>query len=89
MSKGLFNYYKQHTFEYGFNTAFCDRDNDIAVSIKKKKNTLDGIYFNDEYDYYVCADYYGSYGEFSDDDKKFLAVLGFVPSDFEQGGDNE
>lgn len=62
----LFNYYKKQVYEYHTDNRNVEKD----------------IYFNDEMDYYICADYYSMNGGFTDEDKKFLAVLGFVESDF-------
>lgn len=82
----LLEYYKKHIFEFGYNTAFNNRK-DIEKSQAEKKITLDGIYFNDEMDFYICADYYGSYigdeKNWTQDDIDFLAVLGFGTGDFE------
>ena len=82
----LLEYYKKHIFEFGYNTAFNNRK-DIKKSQAEKKITLDGIYFNDEMDFYICADYYGSFvggvDDWSQEDLEFLHGLGFSPLDFE------
>lgn len=80
----LFEYYKICVYEHGY--YMCERDKKYHTDNKKPEQD---IYFADEMDYYICADYYGMNGDFTDEDKKFLAVLGFVESDFESEGENE
>lgn len=75
----LLNYYKKQVFEHGYWQ--CERDKKYGTD---NRNVDKDIYFNDEMDYYICADYYGSSVDgFTDEDKKFLAVLGFEEGDFE------
>lgn len=89
----LLNYYKKHIFEFGYNVAFNTRNKDIKQSQAEKEKTLDGIYFNDEMDYYICADYYGSFvgsvNDWAQEDIEFLHGLGFSPLDFEGETGNE
>lgn len=86
----LFDYYKKQVYEHGY--FMCERDKKYHTD---NRNVDNDIYFNDEMDYYICADYYGtSVDGFTDEDKKFLAVLGFVESDFIEnemieGADND
>lgn len=87
---GLFDYYKKQVYEHGY--YMCERDKKYHTD---NKNVDNDIYFNDEMDYYICADYYSmAVDGFTDADKKFLAVLGFVESDFienemVEGADND
>lgn len=77
----LQNYYKQKVYEYGY--FMCERDKKYGTD---HKNPVGDIYFDDEMDYYICADYYGIYvGEeknWTQEDIDFLAVLGFGTGDF-------
>lgn len=72
----LKDYYKRHIYDMGYNDGY-----------EKKKNAVGDIYFEDECDYYICADYYGSYvgdeQSWTQEDIDFLAVLGFGTGDFE------
>lgn len=74
----LFEYYKKAVFEYGYDTA--KRGQEASAEI-------DGIDYQDEFDWNICADYYGSYvgarEDWSAEDIEFLKVLGFTPEDFE------
>jgi len=72
----LKTYYKIHVYDYGYNKGY-----------EKKKNILlDDIYFNDEMDFFICADYYGSYvgdvDAWHKEDEAFLRGLGFDKEDF-------
>ena len=78
----LLQYYKKHIYEHGYFMA--ERDMKQGGN---HKDISDDIYFNDEMDWNICADYYGQYvGEekcWTQDDIDFLAVLGFGTGDFE------
>lgn len=78
----LKEYYKRKVYQYGYEMA-CQ---DLEFS-KDHKEPTDNIYYKDEMDYYICADYYGSYvgglEDWTEEDKKFLTGLGFEPEDFE------
>ena len=75
----LFEFYKKATFEYGYHTSAVGKD------MKTEETSID---YEDEFDYYICADYYGSYvgskEDWKDNDLRFLKVLGFTPEDFEE-----
>lgn len=77
----LQEYYKRKVYEYGYERACQDKEFG-----KDHKNPTDDIYFEDEMDYYICADYYGSYvgsdEDWCQDDIDFLDVLGFGTGDF-------
>jgi hypothetical protein len=79
----LFEYYKKSIYEHGYD--YAERDSKYGTN---HRNVDDDIYFNDEMDYNICADYYGSYvgglEDWTDEDIDFLKVLGFVPTDFEE-----
>ena len=79
----LKEYYKLHVFEHGYYEGYKDHRSGSKSDAMKCKSD---IYFNDEMDYYICADYAGSYvGGYEDwtqEDKEFLTALGFEPSDF-------
>lgn len=75
--KDLFSYYKINVYEHGY--YMCERDKKYNTDHSKPE---EDIYFNDEMDYNICAEYYGMNGDFLEEDKAFLAVLGFVPEDF-------
>jgi len=57
------------------------------------KDDVDTIYFRDEMDFYICADYYGSYiggiEDWTEEDVNFLYGLGFSPEDFEPEEEDE
>lgn len=78
----LLDYYKKEIYEHGY--YYAERDMRYKTN---HKDVSSDIYFNDEMDYYICADYYGSYvggiEDWTDEDIDFLKVLGFVPEDFE------
>lgn len=78
----LLDFYKKSIYEHGYFTSIRDNENNIS-----HLDVSNDIYFNDEMDYNICADYYGSYvggiEDWSDEDKEFMKVLGFVPEDFE------
>lgn len=76
--KDLLDYYKKQIYEHGYH--ICERDKKYGTD---NRNVDNDIYFNDEMDYYICADYYGMMGEFSHEDEKLLDTLGFKPEDFE------
>ena len=79
----LKDYYKSHVYEYAYNQGYSDHRSGANVDPVKCNSD---IYFQDEMDYILCADYYGSYiGGYEDwtqEDKEFLTALGFEPSDF-------
>lgn len=89
----LQEYYKRKLFEYGFHTAFASREKDLKAWSKKMEAEINSIYFQDEMDYYICAEYFGSYvgsvNDWSQEDMEFLHGLGFSPLDFEEKLDNE
>lgn len=74
----LFEYYKKAVFEYGYDTA------KYGEALTEE---TESIHYQDEFDWNVCADYYGSYvgalEDWSAEDIEFLKVLGFTPKDFE------
>lgn len=78
----LREYYKAHVFEYAYNDGY----DDCKAGTPNPMRYQEDIYWQDEMDYYICADYYGSYvGGYEDwtqEDKEFLTALGFEPSDF-------
>lgn len=78
----LFEYYKSHLYEYAYNKGY----DDCKKNTPNPMNYQEDIYWNDEMDYFICADYYGSYvgglEDWTDEDKEFLRVLGFETSDF-------
>lgn len=53
----LLDYYKAHCYEYAYNKG-CD---DYMKGNPNTYSYQNDIYWNDEMDYYICADYYGSY----------------------------
>lgn len=78
----LKEYYKSHVFEYAYNKGY----DDCKVDKSNPTGDQSDIYWQDEMDFIICADYYGSYvGGYEDwtqEDKEFLTALGFEPSDF-------
>lgn len=78
----LFEYYKKNVYEIGY--YYAERDSKYGTN---HKNVDDHVYFKDEMDYNICADYYGSYvgslDGWTEEDTEFLRVLGFETSDFE------
>ena len=82
----LQEYYKRKLFEFGFNTAFVGREKDLKAWSKKMEAEINSIYFQDEMDYYICADYFGSYvgdeKNWTQKDIDFLEALGFSTGDF-------
>ena len=85
----LQEYYKKQVAKYGYD--LCERG-------KKITDLESDIYYNDEMDYYICADYYGMYvgddRNWCQDDIDFLEVLGFGTGDFienemREGDENE
>ena len=82
----LKDYYKKAVYEYGYDCGWLDRN--ASPTERPRRNTDSDIYYNDEEDYYICADYYGEFvgavEDWREEDIKFLSVLGFEPSDFEQ-----
>lgn len=80
----LFEYYKSHLYEYAYNRGY----DDYMEGNPNPCSDQSDIYWQDEMDYCICADYYGSYvggiEDWSDEDKEFMKVLGFVPEDFEE-----
>lgn len=74
----LLGFYKQSVYEHGYYMAKRD-------GVKKDhENPADDLYFKDEMDYYICAEYLERYGAFTETDEKFLLLLGFVPQDFQR-----
>lgn len=81
----LQKYYKIKVYEYGYEMA--DQDAKFErVAENSHKNPNGDIYFEDEMDYYICADYYSSYvgsdEDWTQEDIDFLEVLGFGTGDF-------
>ena len=80
----LQDYYKKRVYQYGYDRGWLDRNKGIERPNREIKGD---IFFEDEQDYYICADYYGNFvGEesaWSQEDIDFLAVLGFGTGDFE------
>jgi len=78
----LKDYYKSHVYEYAYNKGY----DDCKAGKANPTGDQSDIYWQDEMDYILCADYYGSYvGGYEDwtaEDKEFLTALGFEPSDF-------
>lgn len=75
----LLDYYKQNIYDHGY--YMSQRDEQYGTD---HRDVSKDIYFNDEMDYNICADYYSeSANAFTDEDIEFLKVLGFVPEDFE------
>lgn len=73
----LFEYYKKSIYEHGY--YMCNQDEKYGTD---HRNIVEDVYFNDEMDYNICADYHSSY-EWTEEDEAFLKVLGFETSDFE------
>lgn len=86
----LQEYYKREVAKYGGFVAIKNKlDSDTQVG-----NILaDDIYFNDEMDYNICANYYGMYvgadENWRQEDIDFLEILGFGTGDFLEEGENE
>ena len=82
----LQEYYKRKLFEYGFNTAFAGREKDLKAWSEKMKAEINSIYFQNDIDYYICADYFDSYvgdeKNWTKNDMDFLDTLGFSTGDF-------
>lgn len=78
----LKDYYKERVYHYGYDSGWLDRDK--SGTERPRWDISKNIYYQDEEDYYICADYWGMRGEFSDEDKKFLEVLGFREEDFKE-----
>lgn len=79
----LREYYKAHLYEYAYNKGYDDGiENDLPDNCGDQHD----LYWQDEMDYCICADYYGSYvgglEDWTTEDKEFLTALGFEPSDF-------
>ncbi len=79
----LKEYYKTHLYEYAYNKGFDDG----LKNTPKPTGDMEDIYWQDEMDYILCADYYscfvGGFEDWSDEDLAFLRGLGFEPEDFE------
>lgn len=82
MRISLLDYYKYAIYDHGY--FMCERDKKYNTDHRKVD---DDIYFNDEMDYNICADYHchyiGGVDDWTEDDIKLLNVLGFTPEDFE------
>ena len=78
----LKDYYKTHLYEYAYNRGY---DDGVAKTPNPTSDQSD-IYWQDEMDYSLCADYYGMYvGDdysWTQEDIDFLAGLGFGTGDF-------
>lgn len=73
----LLDYYKKSIYEHGYFMSIRDNENNVS-----HLNIADDVYFNDEMDYNICANYHCSYN-WTEEDEAFLRVLGFETSDFE------
>lgn len=78
----LKDYYKEAVYHYGYDSGWLDRKQ--SETERPRRDVSKDIYYQDEEDYYICADYRSEYGGFDDEDKKFLEVLGFREEDFEE-----
>lgn len=80
----LKDYYKAHLYDYAYNEGY---KGGLAKNANPTGYQSD-IYWQDEMDFYICADYYGSFvggiEDWTADDINFLKALGFVPEDFEE-----
>lgn len=74
----LKEYYKQRVYEYGYDRGWLDRNKGIE---RPNRDISGDIFYQDEEDYYIIADYIANYG-MTDEDKKFLAVLEYEEKDF-------
>ena len=77
----LKDYYKETVYHYGNDMGWLDCKNETE---RRRHDVSKDIFYQDEEDYYICADYLSMHGEFSEEDKKFLEVLGFSEEDFEE-----
>lgn len=79
----LKDYYKTHVYEYAYNRGYDDG----KKATPNPTGDVDDIYWQDEMDYILCADYYGSFvggiEDWTQEDIDFLKALGFMPEDFE------
>lgn len=82
----LKEFYKNRVYQYGYDCGWLDRK--ASPTERPRRNTDRDLFYKDEEDYYICCDYYDSFvggaEDWSDEDKKFLSVLGFSTGDFEQ-----
>lgn len=76
----LKDYYKEAVYHYGYDMGWLDK----SKTERLRHDVSKDIFYKDEVDYYICADYLSLYGEFSEEDKKLLEVLGFSEEDFEE-----
>lgn len=78
----LLNFYKEHVYKHGYFMA----ERDMKYGVKDHSDVKDDIYFQDEMDWNICAEYYGQYvGEekcWTQEDIDFLELLGFGTGDF-------
>lgn len=78
----LQKYYKLKVYEYGYEMG----KQDYQFERDTHRWATKDIYFNDEMDYYICADYFGIYvgadENWTQEDIDFLEVLGFGTGDF-------
>lgn len=85
----LREYYKSHLYEYAYNKGYDDAKKDTPNPCGDVRD----IYFKDEMDYNICANYYDSYiggvEDWTEDDENFMYGLGFVPEDFEPEEEDE
>ena len=77
----LKDYYKEAMYHYGYDMGWLDYKNETE---HLRHDVSKDIFYQDEADYYICADYLSMHGEFSDEDKKFLEALGFSKEDFKE-----
>lgn len=82
----LKEYWKERVYQYGYDCGWLDRK--ASETERPRRNPNRDIFYADEQDYYICADYYGSYvgdeKSWTQEDIDFLAVLGFGTGDFEK-----
>ena len=81
----LQRYYKIKVYEYGYEMGQQDFQFKRDEEHSHRWATKD-IYFNDEMDYYICADYFDIYvgdeKNWTQEDIDFLEILGFGTGDF-------
>ena len=72
----LWEFYKREVYANGYSDGQEGRNNGVGT-----------IYYEDEMDFYICQEYYGQYVgsvlNWTEDEVKFLEILGFEPEDFE------
>ena len=80
----LKNYYKSHVYDYAYNKGY---DNSLKKDPHPTGDQHD-IYWQDEMDYCIIADYYSSFvggkEDWKEEDKRFLEGFGFTIDDIEE-----